>query len=571
MRPSTVKERGLAVEQSSSHVREPSQDTPSVHRGRRLLGTLAAFVLLGAIFGVRMWLGSTAVLPGTPDSANAAVVARNLAGGRGYTVDFVRYHVIPYSSVTHPEDTFELVYPTLAAGATRLFGEGILAVWLPNILLATFVLPLGTYWAASRCMKARWAALAAVLVMCSSLVNRASTQGWNDVLSTVFVLGACATVVAEGFEEKPVRYCAAFGVFAGIGAMSKAATAVMLAGVGAYAIVRAIRARGLREGMLCWLVLSAAAVLSYSPFAVRNLAVHGTLASPVQSYLLPRSLAGARDARVVCYTPPYLDEALPLPEVRARDYMRAAVKNALGFVRTADAHLAQLVLVAMLVGIFAGFRWAVVLALVGGALGTWTTFVHHFESRYFIPVIPLGSIVLASGCGRLDDFLASRGIRGRRLFGPALAGLVIALILALQTGEWENYVTDAIRERGRSKESWNAVVECVQSETCPDAVIMGHHVELVTFATGRAAVIPPALPLEGVLAVARRYGVSHYLALGGPRSPTVLDPLYDGHAFGPFELVSSTEDGRAHLYRLTLSNSEGATTAAPEHLEPEAP
>jgi hypothetical protein len=196
--------------------------------------------------------------------------------------------------------------------------------------------------------------------------------------------------------------------------------------------------------------------------------------------------------------------------------------------------------------------------MVASVLAIWTIFVHHFEPRYFVPIVPLMGIVLAYGCDRLQGLAAGRSIRVRRWFAATVFISAIVLPVALQRDEWRYSIDGIIAERSQARrESVAAVIECVRSQTSPSAVVMCRQAEWISYAAGRQTVVPPERNLEGVLAVARHYDASYFLALGRAGKGAVLGALYEGRAFGPFELVRTTPDRRAYLYRVNLDTDYG--------------
>ena len=57
------------------------------------------------------------------DNAHYAVLAKNIAQGRGYVVDVVHKYYAPYSpDITHPEDVFPPLYPIIVSLFFVLFG-----------------------------------------------------------------------------------------------------------------------------------------------------------------------------------------------------------------------------------------------------------------------------------------------------------------------------------------------------------------------------------------------------------------------------------------------------------------
>jgi hypothetical protein len=111
-------------------------------------GLLALGLLLYGLWMVQLlpqvpWIGHA-------DYADNAVVARNLAVGRGYVVDYLAQFYRTYPNSTHPAETWPILQPTLIAPFFWLFGAQEWAARLPNLLL---LLGLG---AAVYAFGARW-------------------------------------------------------------------------------------------------------------------------------------------------------------------------------------------------------------------------------------------------------------------------------------------------------------------------------------------------------------------------------------------------------------------------------
>ena len=111
-------------------------------------GLLALGLLLYGLWLLQLlpqvpWIGHA-------DYADNAVVARNLAAGRGYVVDYLAQFYKTYPNSTHPAETWPILQPTLIAPFFVLFGPQEWAARLPNLLL---LLGLG---AAVYAFGARW-------------------------------------------------------------------------------------------------------------------------------------------------------------------------------------------------------------------------------------------------------------------------------------------------------------------------------------------------------------------------------------------------------------------------------
>jgi hypothetical protein len=60
---------------------------------------------------------------GTPDAANTLVVARNLLERGRFEVDYLSHYFRQWPSITHPEDSFPLLHPSLVAAISLPFGD----------------------------------------------------------------------------------------------------------------------------------------------------------------------------------------------------------------------------------------------------------------------------------------------------------------------------------------------------------------------------------------------------------------------------------------------------------------
>lgn len=94
-------------------------------------------LLLVAGLLVRLGLASLAEHPGLFDPNHYYNLARNLAEGRGFVVDYIwQYHQKP-AGVTHPVDYWMPLAALWPALSMRVLGMGLLPALLPNILFST--------------------------------------------------------------------------------------------------------------------------------------------------------------------------------------------------------------------------------------------------------------------------------------------------------------------------------------------------------------------------------------------------------------------------------------------------
>jgi len=162
----------------------------------RALGGPRCAPLLMVLF-LAVWLSYEAAviawLPyvGHADYADNAVVARNLAAGRGWVVDYVTqfYHLNPGGSVTRPQETWPLLQPVWIAPFFALLGPSNWAAKIPNLIF-TLALGLAVYRIGARLWDLRAGLTAAVLLLTSRWFFFLVIYTTTDLAFTLFALGA---------------------------------------------------------------------------------------------------------------------------------------------------------------------------------------------------------------------------------------------------------------------------------------------------------------------------------------------------------------------------------------------
>jgi 4-amino-4-deoxy-L-arabinose transferase-like glycosyltransferase len=158
-----------------------------------LAGRRSAFLLL-LLFGL-IWVGYSAQvalsLPyvGHADYSDNAVVARNLASGRGWVVDYVTQFFAVYDGVTRPQETWPLLQPVWIAPFFLLFGATEWAAKIPNILFNIALLLL-VYRIGTRIWDRRVGLLAAIFVLTNYLFFRLTIFVTSDLAFVVLSVGA---------------------------------------------------------------------------------------------------------------------------------------------------------------------------------------------------------------------------------------------------------------------------------------------------------------------------------------------------------------------------------------------
>ncbi|MBX0326749.1 glycosyltransferase family 39 protein, partial [Oscillochloris sp. ZM17-4] len=158
------------------------------------VGSRRGAAILLAIFGA-IWLGYEAAiiaqLPfvGHADYADNAVVARNIAAGRGWVVDYVTQFYRLYDGLTRPQETWPLLQPLWIAPFFLLFGATAWAAKIPNLIFNALLIWL-IYRAGARIWDRRVGLTAAVFVLTNYLFFRLTIYATSDLAFVVFSLGA---------------------------------------------------------------------------------------------------------------------------------------------------------------------------------------------------------------------------------------------------------------------------------------------------------------------------------------------------------------------------------------------
>lgn len=105
---------------------------------RRPQPLVLVFLLIGALLAAAVaWGGIESHWSGGTDSANTLEVAKNLLAGRGFTVDHLHYYAPAFPGISHPENAYPLLHPTLVAALGLVTGDVFVGA---HLLQALFVL-----------------------------------------------------------------------------------------------------------------------------------------------------------------------------------------------------------------------------------------------------------------------------------------------------------------------------------------------------------------------------------------------------------------------------------------------
>ncbi|GEM_PF-321996 len=484
--------------------------------------------------------------PGLWDPSEYYNLAVNLHRGRGFTLDYIWSFANHPAAVTHPLDHWLPLPGVLAAGGFALFGESVQAALLPFVLLGVLQ-SLLVYWFARRIGSSRDVAVFAALA-----------TAWTPWLflsslhtDTTTPFGVCAFgALAAAYlgTREGGRWWWLAGALTGLATLTR--------NDGPMLIVAGLPGAGWlawRNGTrLPWRHLlggGALLLLVLLPWIVRNQAELGTP--------WPRSTANA------LFVTEHEDFYAYSKEISLQTYLDQGPRVILGKIAFELAAGVKL-MITLVELIFP-------VAILGGFLDAWATRGQPSARDLgpFLPVLLFVALTwlaygifmpyLSQGGSFKKAYLAAipfllifgaqtveRYVRPR----PALlltGALTLALLLAnaVELTRADFKLNNAQRAM---YEDVKMTLDRLQAEEGREIIVMTRDPWSVNLVTGYRAVMVPNEPLDVILEVADRYGVTHILA---PVPRAAITAIDRGEASHPrLARVAELPQHRMHFYRI---------------------
>lgn len=248
--------------------------------GWRLYGAFASLLLAVALLRL-YWAGASNRWTGA-DPWYYTALADSLAAGRGFVVDYVRFHLRPYPTVAgRPEDWIAPLYPLSMVPFIWLWGKTYLAYCAPAILCGTIGLPLATRALALR-LGMRWevALGSAVIILLHPALFVTSQRPMTDLPFTLLVVLALYWFLRT--DDGPWAALLA-GAFIGLAVLTRAVALWLMP---LLPLLHALRKRSWRALFSReMLLLESGAVVLQLPWWVRNRLVFGSPMYSVYQYM----------------------------------------------------------------------------------------------------------------------------------------------------------------------------------------------------------------------------------------------------------------------------------------------
>jgi hypothetical protein len=488
---------------------------------KKRLAPAAAACLCAAWWAA--WLhASSGAQPLPPDAAHHAGVARNLAAGRGYTVEWIEYHLGFHDEVRHVSELHGILRPLVLAPLFRIFGPRDGLIRVPGFTYAAL-----TGLVAFAFARSRFGAVAGLLACLMVLGSPAlASWAWSGTDDTGFAFFFLCTLwlATEGLdhpagEARPRLARAALGGgAAGLALLEKQTGLYLPAVLLAVLLLARRRGAGARHrgaGARHAALLLAPIGVAAAAYALRNLAAHGTLGFELAPLSWITKDQGIEGFFRLYESPPSLLGVLAalgparIAEIAWTQLERFGAAVFLPWRGLGGSlHLLAPGLPSLLLHLRRdpGFAVPALVAALGAI--AFLCGLYAMETRYFLMLIPLSAVSLA-GC--IARGLA--GVGGGRLRHVARAAAAAA---ALAVVGW-SAVWAARIASGTALPAWDhrrlcpEAVAWLRANAPPDAVILTHNPWWVAWVTERPAVAIPSGGEAPLAKVARHYGAGFAL------------------------------------------------------------
>lgn len=498
----------------------------------------AFWILIIIGFIVRLIGAMLTPHPGIADPNHYFDLARNLADGRGFVIDYIWQYHNPPADLTHPIDYWmplPAVYPALSMA---LFGKTLFVALIPSVIIGTLLMVL-VYWICATVgleQSTGLIAMASILFLPEFVLNSIRT---DTTLSYVLYIGIACVAFYKGMGGQS-RWLLITGICGGLAQLSRQdalifAPAIILALIICWKVSdEPLNWRALWLIPLGWIGIM-------SPWLIRNYSLFGAILPAgasrtlfmtsfidqftygrtldLQHYLdwgignivsnwVFQSLANVKMIYVL------LDVGLPI-------FAFVGIGGLL-YQRDKKRLLMLILPLSMVLGLFLFYSFVTPFHTQGGS----------FKKSYML-VIPFMAM---AGAWMLTRYLSSRRI------AYALTGVMLALMfmntIDLLRGEFALLKSFddsiiALSERLQELGDFNGDGEIVVMSQ--DPYIMDYH--------GYRGIMIPSDSREMILEAAYRYQVDYILL---PSARESLDSLYDGTQTDP-RLSRLEVEGRYEL------------------------
>lgn len=486
-----------------------------------LLGANAVFLIILIVYASREpWITNI-------DPAAYAVLARNIAEGKGYTADYIWVFYREFSSLSHPEDSWPPLQPLFIAFFFRILGPTIFAFRLPSIFFFICA-SVGTYWLTSRYF-GKWAGLFSGLLILfdSRLVNLAGPYCFNDLgfaAISIFTMVFIWEGIEEEKRESGIYNAILAGFFTSLAILQKLQGILFVILYLLWSVVR-LKKGGVSRAFtrlvffylamlpLCgWLVLHNLKAFG-TPFFPSNYPMNVSCAEwePPFVWWNNRRILG----KIYFDDPPTYRKL-----IKKHGAVKILIKNPMnrlrqmirGFTRLKiiDGKVLLLAAFGILLNVKKKRGFLLFLAFIVPLSSIYVIF-SHYETRYYYFLKPLAAALGGSCIAITVEWLFRRRMRVVALAFLATLLSIFTLHHPFFPASERSYLWFKSFNVNTHQENFDKMIQWVKDNTAPEDAFMAYSSFDVAFYARRKTLWIPNAPYDEVAAMARRYGVRYLL------------------------------------------------------------
>lgn len=447
------------------------------------------------------------------DGASVAIVAKNLAQGKGYTVDYIMYFVEDYPEISHHEDIWPIGIPTIVSIFFKLFGVSTFIAKLPNILL--FLLFVATlFYILKRKYNASIAFFASIFTLVNVNLFKIVREPYHDIAFLICVNLSLITLSLWWGEQKK-KYLILLGFFTGLTILFKYTGLLLLPFCMFIILLRLTKKDNMIKNIVksTFLFVLISLVVA-SPWFIRNTILFSNPIYSVAGIISPLTeVPGTQpdESFRILFNESNIK---PLKQAGILDKIVNNLKswNSLGRKLRKDEIVPGVLLFLFLFGlvllnwnefemnvvrIYLSFIFVYVLFII---------YYIHLEARYFVWMIPFISFI---GAKLLHYFYTQITKTSYKI----VYILIICFLLFYVTYPFVSEVY-----YGSKKVYDYPLYQFIENNTPSNAVVMSRLAPVITWNTERKAVMVPFGEVSDFYMIIKKYNVTHVL---------IADPLWE--------------------------------------------
>ena len=505
---------------------------------RQLAILIVAFI---AAVGLRLYYASQIVNPGHGDPAYYLSLAKNLASGQGFVIDYIWHFLAPWQSLTHYANDFWMPLTSVIISIFLIvLGKSIFVALLPSIIFGMALAAVTYFYALRSGNSARIAFWSAILCLFAPVLFKYSLITDSSIYYALF---ATIVFLALAKADKKPGLILVASIFAGLAQLSRQDGVLLMLTVLIVIIFMPY------ERPLKWKIFFGSLILylaTLSPYFITNIIYTG---KPLVS-----------KTYVAAFARTYDDIYSYGGDLSLGSYLHWGLAN-----------IALSKLYAIYSNIIAVFRsfgreiFVIPILCLANLI-----FLRPFKSQPFYiwpPIVFFGLVFI------FYVFIATSTAQGGALFRTAMAMVPFTIILAVEfvirylnnkyissiimllivaaaifgSVRFSSLMVTADKAMQNELTEIGSIIR-TEGKNTQEPIIMTRNPWEVSYTTGLRSVMIPNNDLDTIYYVATKYH-ANYLLLPAPRK--ALENIYDGQTVDPrFEFWRAIPNSDYKLYKI---------------------